>query len=167
MRSFEDLGSFAAELIAVEVGFHMQLAHGLEKVAQKVEKTAKDEIGEYQEAIGPFPDWEQLADSTKEDRVRKGFTENDPLLRSGALRDSIGHQTDVNSLEAVVGSTSDIAVYQELGTEKIPPRPFLGPAAEQNRNAIKKIVGGAAIRGLLGGGSIPAELEYDHDIHEG
>ena len=164
MKSFENMGQFAAELVAIEVGFHMQLARGLEKIGSIVEKTAKDEFGVYQEAIGPFPRWEELADSTKQDRVSKGFTENDPLLRSGALRDTVGHQTDADKLETVIGSTSDIAVYQELGTEKIPPRPFLGPAVESNHEAIKKIVGGAAVKGLLGGGSIPAELEYDHNV---
>jgi HK97 gp10 family phage protein len=162
MKQFGSLAAFAAEIPALEDGVVLELERGLEAVAAMIEKTAKDEIGEYQEAVGPFPAWEELADSTKADRVSKGYTENDPLLRSGALRDSISHQT--KGLEAVIGSDSDIAVYQELGTSKIPPRPFLGPAVERNHEAIKKIVGGAVVKGLLGGGSIPSSLEYDHEI---
>ena len=164
MRSFGDLGSFASELVAVEVGFHMKLAKSLDGVAKKVKQTAKDELGEYQQAIGPFQSWDELADSTKKDRLSKGFNENDPLLRTGELRDSIEHQTDENKLEASIGSNSDVAVWQELGTAKIPPRPFLGPAVEINREAIKRIVGGAVISGLLGKNSISQDYEYDHNI---
>ncbi|WP_045736805.1 HK97-gp10 family putative phage morphogenesis protein [Xanthomonas sp. MUS 060] len=162
MKQFGSLAAFATQLTVLEAGVVFQLEKGLDAVAAKIEKTAKEEIGEYQEAIGPFPAWEELADSTKEDRIYKGYTENDPLLRSGELRDSISHET--KGLEAAIGSDSDIAVYQEMGTETIPPRPFLGPAVEYNHESIRKIVGGALVVGLLGGGSIPAELEYDHEI---
>jgi len=162
MREFSSLAAFAAEITALETKVVFQLEKGLEAVAVKIEKTAKKQIGEYQYAVGPFPEWEELADSTKADRVRKGYTENDPLLRSGQLRDSISHET--KGLEAAIGSDSDIAVYQELGTVEIAPRPFLGPAVEHNHEAIKKIVGGAVVTGLLGGGSIPAGLEYDHEV---
>ena len=41
--------------------------------------------------------------------VAKGFTPDDPLLRTGQLRDSISHQ--VQGLDAVVGSTSEVMVY--------------------------------------------------------
>ncbi|HTW27871.1 MAG TPA: HK97 gp10 family phage protein [Acetobacteraceae bacterium] len=50
-----------------------------------------------------------------------------PWLRTGDLRDSIGHQADASS--AIVGSTSDVAVFQERGTARLRPRPFLAPAA--------------------------------------
>jgi hypothetical protein len=50
-----------------------------------------------------------------------------PWLRSGSLRASIAHQTE--GTVSVIGSTSDVAVDQELGTRSIPPRPFLAPTA--------------------------------------
>jgi len=50
-----------------------------------------------------------------------------PWLRSGGLLDSISHQAV--GAQAAVGSTSLVAVYQELGTRTDPPRPFLVPAA--------------------------------------
>jgi len=162
MKEFGNFVAFAAELAALEAGVVFQLEKGLDAAAARVAQTARKELGAYQPAVGPFPAWEELADSTKADRVRKGYAENDPLLRTGELRNSISHQT--RGLEAAIGSDSDVAVYQELGTPKIPPRPFLGPAVEHNHEAIRKIVGGAVVTGLLGGGSIPAGLEYDHEV---
>jgi phage gpG-like protein len=61
-----------------------------------------------------------------------------PWLRSGGLLDSISHQTV--GTEAVVGSTSLIAVYQELGTRTDPPRPFLAPAAMLESEATANLV---------------------------
>lgn len=159
---FGSLGQFATHLASLEVAVHHETKRGLSKVAAIIEKEAKSEIGTYQPSAGPFPAWEQLAMSTKQDRVRKGFTANDPLLRSGELRDSISHE--VASHEAVIGSTSDVAVFQEMGTDKIPPRPFLGPAGFKSEAAIRSILGVALMRGLLGGQVIPAGLGYERDV---
>ncbi len=161
MKEFDSLASFASHLLAIEASEALALHHGLKEVAQAIEKTAKEEIGHYQPAVGPFPAWAELADSTKADRTRQGFSENDPLLRTGELRDSISNT--VGGLEAVVGSNSDVMVWQELGTKTIPPRAVLGPAAIQNEDKIKEILGKAAARGLLGGTSMPAGLGYDFD----
>jgi len=150
------LADMALHLLEAEARMLVTLEHGLEKAAAEIDKAAKDKIGEYQAANGMHDAWPELADSTKEDRVRKGFTENDPLLRSGELRDSMGHET--KGLEAAIGSTSDIAVYQELGTDKIPPRPFLGAAAYEHIDEVKKIVGGAVITGIVGGSALPYKV---------
>ncbi len=69
-----------------------------------------------------------------------------PWLRSGALRDSIAAQTD--GLNAAVGSTSEVALYQEQGTARLPPRPFLAPAAAAVGRGIADAVG-AAVAALL------------------
>jgi phage gpG-like protein len=116
-----------------------------------VEKEAKAEIGHYQGAAGPFSAWPELADATKEDRLKSGFSENDPLLRTGELRDSIEHTAGVD--EAVVGSNSDIAVYQELGTQHIPPRSFLGGAAVRKGEEVANILGRHVVKALAGGSS--------------
>ena len=142
-------------------GFIAHLAHaqhdiehathaGLERAARIVEAEAKAEIGSYQQAAGPFAAWAELADTTKADRVAAGFGENDPLLRTGELRDSIGHVVRDN--EAVVGSDSDIAVYQELGTSRIPPRSFLGGAAFRKAEDVANVLGASAVATLIGGG---------------
>lgn len=159
---FGSLGQFATHLASLDVAVHHETKRGLSKVAAIIEKEAKSELGVYQPGVGPFPAWQQLADATKQDRLRKGFTENDPLLRSGELRDSISHE--VSGHEAVIGSTSDVAVFQELGTDKIPARPFLGPAGFKSEGAIRSILGAALLRGLLGGQSIPAGLGYERDV---
>jgi len=157
MKTFDGFAGMITHLAAMAAAETLALHHGLKKCAVAIEKTAKDEIGHYQGEVSPFAGWVELADVTKMDRVAHGYTENDPLLRSGKLRDSIGHQ--VESFEAVIGSTSDIMVYQELGTERIPPRAVLGPAALRNRELILKTLGHAAADGLLyGSGSTLTKL---------
>jgi HK97 gp10 family phage protein len=162
MKEFTSLGQFARHLATLEVAVALELRRGLDEVATAVRDKAKDEIGSYQAAIGPFPAWAQLAESTVEDRVAKGYSPDQPLLRSGEMRDSIGK--DVSGIEATIGSTSQVAVYQELGTDKIPPRPFLGPAVLHNEALIKRILGKAFIAGLLGRGNLPRSLGYDTKI---
>lgn len=97
-------------------------------------ENAKGKLGTYQPASGGFPAWPQLAESTQSQREAKGYTPNDPLLRSGALRESITMRAEGNA--AIVGTTEDIGLYMENGTERIPPRPFLGPAAEEEVDKI-------------------------------
>ena len=50
-----------------------------------------------------------------------------PALRSGALRASIATVSDTDG--AVIFSDAPAAVFQEFGTARMTPRPFLGPAA--------------------------------------
>lgn len=121
-----------------------------------MKKTAKKKLGEYQEQAGPFVKWAELADSTKADRVRLGFSENDPLLRTGDLRDSIEHMVDESEVQ--IGSNSDIAVYQELGTSHIPPRSFLGGAVADEIPAILDILGDDAVAGLIGNSVVGGRL---------
>lgn len=64
-----------------------------------------------------------------------------PWLRSGALRDSIGHESDDS--EAVIGSADSVAVFQEAGTDRVPPRPFLAPVAERDGEAAARSIGAA------------------------
>lgn len=149
MKEFSSIGGMMVHLAAMAVEEVLALHNGLKKCAVAIEKTAKSEIGTYQGEVGPFAGWVELADGTKSDRVAQGFTENDPLLRSGQLRDSISREID--TLDAVIGSTSDIMVYQELGTDRIPPRAVLGPAAIRNKDLIIKTLGHAAAEGLMYG----------------
>lgn len=123
---------------------------GLERASRIVEDEAKREIGTYQDQAGPFGAWAELADATKADRVAKGFTENDPLLRTGDMRDTISHV--VGRHEAAIGSDSEIAVYQELGTSRIPARSFLGGAAFRKAEEVATTLGHAAVLGLVGRG---------------
>lgn len=146
IKEFDGLAGFIQHLAAAELALHAASHRALDAAAKIVEEDAKQRIGHYQDEAGPFVGWVELADSTKADRAAKGFSENDPLLRTGELRESISRE--VTSEEAVIGSTSDIAVYQEVGTDKIPPRPFLGAAAFSNKEKILKILGGSMMHAL-------------------
>ena len=55
------------------------------------------------------------------------------------MRDSIEHKV-ISDKEAEIGSNSDIAVIQELGTSTIPARSFLaGAAAHEAENVAKEM----------------------------
>ena len=133
MNSFADL----AERLSRMANAEGDTAY-LEAVGSKIEHDAKEIIGHYQRSdTGPFPEWAELATSTKADRVSQGFTPNDPLLRTGELRNSIRHEVRGHSV--AVGSDLDIAIYQEMGTATIPPRPFLRIAAFRSKKWLGKL----------------------------
>ena len=139
-----DIGEFSLYMggAASRVTDHVHEA--LEEAAALVARAARAEIGSYQGQVGPLVAWAELADATKDDRLKKGFTENDPLERTGDLRDSIGHEVEMQNVGlgvAIVGSTSEIARYQEMGTSRIPPRSFLAGALLRNADPVRRILG--------------------------
>lgn len=150
-RDFSSPAEFAAFLTGAVATMETRQAALMTKAALVIETEAKSRIGSYHGAEGPFSAWPQLAESTKQDRVSKGFTPNDPLLRSGGLRDSIGHRS--NSREAVIGSNKDEAVWQELGTKKIPPRSFLGSAGAAKADEVVDLIGKGSVEALMGPGA--------------
>lgn len=159
MQHFASMGAFAEHLLRTAVGMYAFEQAGLERCLSLIEKTAVEEFGVYQPTTGPFPAWEELAERTKDERVALGFTENDPLLRSGDLRDSSQHE--VRGLEGVAGSTDERMPWLEFGTQFIPPRPVWGAAAFRNKAKIQRILGEALVGGLIGGSPIHPTLGYD------
>ena len=129
---------------AVEAAEHA----GLEHAARLIEAEAKAELGHYQDAAAPFPGWAELSDVTKADRVQQGFSENEPGLRNGEMRDSIKHQ--VGDKESVVGSDDEKLVWFELGTSKQPPRSVLGIAAVRNVEKVAHAIGGSVAHAIAG-----------------
>ena len=150
MKEFGDIASFVKHMQTVAITQQTAARRGLNNAAKIVEKQAKAKIGEYQEQTGPFIAWAELAESTKADRVRQGYSENDPLLRSGEMRDSIGTAMSLDGMEVQIGSDSDIAVYQELGTKHIPPRSFLGGAVSDKLPEIGQAIGREFVSALVG-----------------
>lgn len=148
MIEFATLADLAHHLTRETWGGLAATRQGLEVATAILQKEAKAEFGHYQAAEGPFPAWAELADATKEDRVMQGFAENDPLLRTGNLRDSIERET--NDWEGIVGSTSEIMPFHEFGTAKMPPRPVLGPALYRKAEEIAELIGSFAVSGLVG-----------------
>jgi len=134
-----DLEQFACEMSSASASIATGLEASFRVFVKEIEETAKEEIGVYQPAYGPFNAWAPLAESTKADRVRQGYSEDEPLLRSGELRDSIG--SEVVGLAAIIGTKSEIGLWQEVGTAHIPPRPFIGPAYVRKIDPLMESVG--------------------------
>jgi phage gpG-like protein len=163
-REFSLLG-FAAHLGEVILGIPTAETKALTKSAKLVAEDAKAQFGHQQDAVGPFPGWEPLHDSTLhggrsprngvwfEGKIPLGYateSEDNPLMREGTLRDSISYT--VKRGEATVGSDCVYAGAQEFGDpgNNLAPRPFLGPAGFRNAEKIATLVGKAVVQRLTG-----------------
>ena len=57
------------------------------------------------------------------------------MLETGEMRDSISHKVEGRAV--YIGSDNKKAVYHELGTKSIPPRPFLmGAVVHKGHEAV-------------------------------
>jgi phage gpG-like protein len=169
MKQFSSLLQFSEHLMKAATVEILAISKGLEVSAKAIQAEAKNEIGHLQSAVGPFPEWEELADSTKAEKERLGYVFNkdyNPLLRTGELiRDSIEYEVNMESLEAIIGSKEPVAAFQEFGTDRIPPRPFIGRAAFILGPKIAKIFGDATMIGIAGGNLIANEIGHDLGYH--
>ena len=163
-RAFASLDQFLAFMATRPAAVEAAIGRGLERGAKIVEAEAKRELGTYQTTnIGPFAPWPELAEPTQKARTRQGFAPNDPLLREGVLRDAIEHT--VRGHEAAVGVPSrtvqhgydkrpvdigDVAIWQELGTAKIPPRSFLGVAGFRRSERVARTIANGFTNALAG-----------------
>lgn len=169
MKTFTP-GGFAAHLLKSAVTIAEGAKIGLTVCATLIQKTAQAEIGNYQPAVGPFLAWAPLSEATLIDKEANGYEIPNPLLRTGDLRDSI--QYEVSAFEAIIGSTSPIAAFQEFGTSStgwgsgIPPRPFIGPAAYKNKENIIAILGSVLVIGIAGGNIIAKDIGYALGYHQ-
>lgn len=105
-----------------------KLMADLAKIGELTATMAAEYIGH------EMPEWPPLAPSTVAEKERLGYTgqvsPTDPLLRTGEMRDSI--KVEIAGLEIAIGSTNKTALYQEMGTSRIPPRPFLALAGKNS-----------------------------------
>ena len=159
VREFEDLALFAVHLASLEVAVRQEMQRGLKRALVVIENDAKAQIGHYQGEVGEFPAWAPLADSSEKEKDRIGAPLGAPLLRHGGLYASFEHEVLAFD-DGVVGSTDPTLIYHEFGTEKMPPRPVLGPAVVKNRERIQQILGKAIVQGILGGEVVAAGAEY-------
>lgn len=139
--SFSGLATFLAQRAATLPTVERAV---LGHVGGLIQHQAQSFVGTY-DAPGPWP---QLAESTQADRARKGFPENEPLLRTGELERSIKHKVEGRTVH--IGSDLDAAVFQELGTARIPPRSFLASAAVVKEGQAVRLVGRAVSAHLAG-----------------
>jgi hypothetical protein len=89
-----------------------------------------------------------LAPATQAERLREGFTANDPLVRSGELRDSV--MPEVVGLFgaefAAAGSEDPVSGYLEFGTLTIPARPSFELGLAETELVARKVAENASIR---------------------
>jgi hypothetical protein len=158
MKMFDLLG-FIAELPAIERDLEASGPKIIERACQIVQKKAKAAIGKNHEM------WAPLAESTIADKAHHGFPTPKPLLRTGELRDSIEYV--VHGLEGAVGSDLDRAVWQELGTSRIPPRSFLVSSAISSEDKIRRMAAATTIAALSGFGHTARDVrEMLHLLHQ-
>ena len=146
MREFASFAGFAEHLAAMAVTLPVVERAAVEGATRIILHEARESIGHYQDAAGPFETWGPLADTTLygfdskghhfPGKIELGYAPPDnPLLREGDMRASYGTKIEQTALGVTgyVGSDSDIAVWQEMGTPNakhpIPPRSVLGRAA--------------------------------------
>ena len=151
MKSFDLLG-FVAHLGALERDMHTLGPMILEKAAAMVCAEARRVLGTHDY------DWPELKPETIADRVKQGFTPNDPGLRSGAMRDSIEYTIAHHGLEAEIGSDDQHLVWFELGTAKQPPRSVLVAAAQHMGPKIEKMAARAVVAVMAGRGLHSTEM---------
>ncbi|MFZ0270998.1 MAG: hypothetical protein WAL34_04025 [Acidobacteriaceae bacterium] len=154
--SFLDAAAHCAELALAQ---HEADHQSLERATKLLQKKVKEKYGEYQPEAGPFVAWAELAESTKQDRERQGYPEDEPLLRKGDVRNSI--ERLVKDGEGFVGSNSQIAEWEELGTKNMPPRSTMGSAAVENAEKIAKIVGEGTVMALVGAQVFQGRIEIE------
>lgn len=152
MKEFLSLGALAEHLVSSEIVEMPSIRSGLKRCVEAIQATAEAEIGNYQDAIGPYPAWVALAESTENEKERLGYPPDAPLLREGDLRDSFRHE--VEKYEATVGSIDPVMEYHEFGTSKMPPRPVVGPALVHNLTLVQKLIGNAAVTVFVGGDAL-------------
>jgi hypothetical protein len=129
MKEFSSFDAFSNHMKKVSSQYNKKEFLALNFLGKILEEEAKHKIGHLQKGAGPFESWQDLAESTKLDKQRKGYVFNDeynPLYRTGELRESIHHVVNTVEHKLIIGSDSDIGLYQEIGTQHIPSRSFLG-----------------------------------------
>jgi len=154
-KRFSSLGEFAAFAGTLALRKLAADVQGRSVIGHSLAVAVRERIGDA--AMLPPP----LADATVADRVAKGFSPNETLLRTGELKRSIGWE-HTGVLSTVVGSRDPKAVYHELGTATIPRRPFLAATAdEKNREMFAKYMLAFSLRWSTGQNTTIAMTEAE------
>lgn len=149
-KELEGLDALALHLVASVAAWREVRRNGLNAAAKIIKVDCRKQIGTYQAAIGEYPEWAQLAESTEDEKARLGAPADAPLLRWGDLQKSF-RSTLVSDDEVIVGSTDPVMEYHEFGTSKMPPRPVIGPAYVKNERKIAAVLAGTVVEAVLVG----------------
>lgn len=161
-RYLNSFGELALEFISMTTRTSVALGDGLDQVMAHIEASARRKVGRYQDAVGPFPAWPELSDAYEAEKVAAGYPDEAPLLRTGQMVASFGHETDRMALEGVAGAKDETMVFHEFGTKDMPARPVWGPALFEDKALIQRLVGAAATAGMIGADQVHELLGYDH-----
>ena len=69
----------------------------------------------------------------------EGYAKEEAPVDTGELRNSISHATMDNKAVAI-GTNTEYAIYQEMGTYKMPAHPYIKPAISDHTAEYKSIV---------------------------
>jgi HK97 gp10 family phage protein len=131
MGRYRSLSDYAKHLERVVVRMPVAKAKGLALAGKVVAEKTRNKLGVYQSGWPPL----------KPETVARKATGDSPELETGSMRDTIAVKADAVKATISVGGA---AIYQELGTSKMPARPFLGPALRESEGKI-----GAALAGEI------------------
>lgn len=122
--------------------FKASMRHEQRELMRGLMETTKNravaKFGVYQPQAGQFAPWKPLAPATRRIREEQGFTPNDPLLRTGKLRDSVGGMHGADWAE--VGSNDKVMLIMEVGDDNTPARPVFGPTLVESETEIRAAV---------------------------
>ncbi len=126
----------------------------VEHMAHRMYKNIYNSFGRWPVMEFPYPVWMRpLAPSTQDDRKRRGYTKDRPLLRDGFLQETIEKRVNKAQGWAVIGSPYKMMLYNEMGTVSggpgnkrgtiagkyyIPPRPIFGKAVIEAHDWLQK-----------------------------
>lgn len=137
-RQFKSLTALAQHFETVAARLPAAELHMLREIGEHVEQKAKGKLGTYQSG------WAPLAASTLEAKARHGWPSPSPLLRTGEMQGSIGHT--VLGRTVTIGAADKKAIFHELGTSKMPARPFIGPSMIESKGENMRIIGAGIAR---------------------
>ncbi len=108
-----------------------------------------------------------LAEVTQDERVQAGYSANDPLLRSGELRNSL--ELAMRDGGFVVGTNDERMVWLEYGvaSHNLPPRPAIGIGIAEITPVLQRVMW-LTVQALARGDVVPlvrflAEAEVAED----
>lgn len=131
------MANSVAEGAAFFTAISLAIPKGTKKAVTKAGRIVRDEA---KRVLGTYEyGWPELAEKT----IERKATGDSPLLETGAMRASIKLTVEGDRLNwvAIVGTDDPHALFQELGTIHIPPRPFLMGAAIAKEKVVLEVCG--------------------------
>jgi hypothetical protein len=158
MAQMFTLGSFARFLVdEVIVNADTGRKEALEVMAKAIKSKARGVLGTHEYG------WPPLEPET----IARKATGDSPLLETGEMRDSIDYTIIEPGKRAEVGSNSDIAVFMELGTERVPARSFLAQTGARHGKAAAELAGAIVAAAIADRRVLGGELrELFHVLHK-